>query len=247
MRCRIHRGCHEVGGNCIEVEAGGKRIILDLGLPLNQKRADLPKIAGRKEPDDSLLGIFISHAHPDHYGLLDQIDRTVPVFIGDAARRILDAASVFTRLPSFPDIASQGLIDRVPIQIGPFTITPHRIDHSAYDAYCLLIEADGKRLFYSGDIRGHGRLSHLFDQLVNNPPQNIDTLICEGTMVGRTPDFAFPNEKSVEDRMTEIIENSRGIVLVWCSSQNLDRIHSVHRAAIRGNRKLVLVFNRSTN
>jgi ribonuclease J len=240
LRCKIHRGCHEVGGNCVEVESGGKRIILDLGLPLKNNQANLPKIEGLKNKCDDLLGIFISHAHPDHYGMLTQIEGSTSIFIGDAARRIIDAASVFTRLPGFPNIASNGLIDREPIQLGPFTITPYLIDHSAHDAYCLLIEADGKRLFYSGDIRGHGRLSHLFDQLVSNPPQDIGTLICEGTLIGRTPDFAFPNEMSVEDRMTEIFEQSKGMSLVWCSSQNLDRVNSLHQAARRSNRKLIL-------
>lgn len=222
------------------MEAGGKRIILDLGLPLKNNQAELPKIDGLKNKSDELLGIFISHAHPDHYGMLSQIEDSTPVFIGDAARRIIDAASVFTRLPGFPKIASHGLVDRTPIQLGPFIITPYQIDHSAHDAFCLLIEANGKRLFYSGDIRGHGRLSHLFEQLVSDPPQDIDTLICEGTLIGRTPDFAFPNEKSVEDRMTEILNDSKGMALVWCSSQNLDRVNSVYEAARRSNRRLIL-------
>lgn len=40
MRCRIHRGCHEIGGNCVEIESQGKRIVLDIGLPLkNEKEA----------------------------------------------------------------------------------------------------------------------------------------------------------------------------------------------------------------
>lgn len=34
MRIIIHRGIHEIGGTCIEVEAGGTRIILDVGMPL---------------------------------------------------------------------------------------------------------------------------------------------------------------------------------------------------------------------
>ena len=35
MRIRIHRGTKEIGGTCIEVEAQGKRIALDVGLPLD--------------------------------------------------------------------------------------------------------------------------------------------------------------------------------------------------------------------
>ena len=35
MRVCIHRGTQEVGGTCIEIEAEGKRIVLDVGLPLS--------------------------------------------------------------------------------------------------------------------------------------------------------------------------------------------------------------------
>jgi predicted metal-dependent RNase len=33
MKVKIHRGSKEIGGSCIEVEAAGSRILLDLGLP----------------------------------------------------------------------------------------------------------------------------------------------------------------------------------------------------------------------
>ena len=35
MRLRIHRGTKEIGGTCIEVEVAGKRLALDVGLPLD--------------------------------------------------------------------------------------------------------------------------------------------------------------------------------------------------------------------
>ena len=35
MRLCIHRGTKQIGGTCIEVEAQGKRLALDVGLPLD--------------------------------------------------------------------------------------------------------------------------------------------------------------------------------------------------------------------
>ena len=35
MRARIHRGTQEIGGTCIELEASGRHIALDVGLPLD--------------------------------------------------------------------------------------------------------------------------------------------------------------------------------------------------------------------
>ncbi len=63
---RIPRGC-------IEIEAQGKRIAFDVGLPLDAPdeghERRLPDVAGLPERDDSLLGVLISHPHQDHYGL----------------------------------------------------------------------------------------------------------------------------------------------------------------------------------
>jgi len=241
MRCRIHRGCHEIGGNCVEVESQDKRIVLDVGVPLkDDKSVGVPNISGLMSPDNSLLGIFVSHPHPDHYGLLEQISQPIPIYMGDAARRIIDVSSFFTPLPSLGKTEPIGYSDRQPIHVGPFTVTPFRIDHSAYDSHCLLVEADGKRLFYSGDIRGHGRSADLFRGLISEPPPDIDVLICEGTQVGRDPDFAYPDEQSVADGMVKIFNETEGMCLVWCSSQNIDRLVSVWEAAQRSERQLIL-------
>ena len=86
MRCRIHRGAHEIGGNCVEIESQGHRIVLDIGLPLDDRSVDLPAIKGIETADDCLLGIFISHPHPDHYGLMERLPDHVPVYISRAAR-----------------------------------------------------------------------------------------------------------------------------------------------------------------
>ncbi|MDA1313352.1 MAG: MBL fold metallo-hydrolase [Acidobacteria bacterium] len=241
MRCKIHRGCHEIGGNCVEVESQGKRIILDIGLPLKDQNAvRVPDIDGLTSLDDSLLGIFVSHPHPDHYGLLQQITQPVPVYMGEAAARIIEVSSFFTPLPPIGTIKPRRYSATQPVHLGPFQVTPLRIDHSAYDSYCLLVEAEGKRLLYSGDIRGHGRNPHLFQQLLSNPPPNIDVLICEGTQLGRDPEFSYPNEHSVADRMVEIFRETKGMCLVWCSSQNIDRLISVWDAAQRSDRQLIL-------
>ena len=84
MRIRIHRGCQEFGGCCIEPEAGGERPVLDVGRPLTAGRDEyvpLPDVPGLATGDDpTLLGVVVSHLYLDHYGLLDQVAPSVPVF-----------------------------------------------------------------------------------------------------------------------------------------------------------------------
>ena len=44
MKIRIHRGTEEIGGTCIEVESDGRRIVLDLGLPLDARDDENEKL-----------------------------------------------------------------------------------------------------------------------------------------------------------------------------------------------------------
>jgi ribonuclease J len=242
MKVCIHRGTHEIGGTCVEIESKGDRIVLDIGLPLDVDEVDapLPPVRGFLEADDSLLGVIISHPHADHYGLAPRLLPGTEVLIGEAARRILEAASQF--FPSRLTFQKVGhLKDRKTIEIGSFKITPFLVDHSAYDAYSVLVEADGKRLFYSGDFRGHGRKGKLFERLLANPPQSIDALLLEGTTIGREVGTgACQTENDLEGEFEKLFAKAQGLTMVWCSGQNIDRIVTIYRAA-RHMRKQVVV------
>ena len=246
MRAQIHRGAAEIGGSCVELEASGKRLLLDLGLPLNTDVGDepsLPEVAGLQDGDDSsLLGIVLTHAHPDHFGLIDSAAPGIPVFMGAATARILREAAFFTpigldRTPAGP------LVDRQPLEVGPFTITPFLVDHSAFDAYSLLVEAGGRRLFYTGDFRAHGRKAGVHRRLLENPPKDIHALLLEGTTVGRPrrPDDSAPaSEKAVEEQCAALFRRTPGLALACYSAQNVDRLVSIYKAARRADRSLIM-------
>ena len=245
MRARIHRGAHEVGGNCVELEAQGARVILDLGRPLAappDADVPLPAVPGLQNGDDrSLVGLLLSHPHLDHYGLVGKIASDVPVFLGEAASRILQEAAFFT--PSGISIKPSGFLrHRENLQIGPFRVTPYLNDHSAFDAYSLLIEADGRRLFYTGDIRGHGRKAGVFEELLRQPPPNVDVLLMEGTHIGPDVDGSERgwSEADVEDACVETFSAAEGMVLALYSPQNIDRLVTIYKAAIRSDRMLVM-------
>ena len=244
MRQHIHRGTKEIGGTCIEIEAQGKRIALDVGLPLDApdegQEELLPEVPGFREPDDSLLGVVISHPHLDHYGLARHIRPEVPVWIGEAANDIMTAANAY--VPGGHAFADPNFIaDRTPVEIGPFRITPYLVDHSAFDAYSLLVEADGKRVFYSGDFRAHGRKAKLFETMIERPPKNLDVLLMEGTTIGRAgTSEGFATEADLEREFVQAFRETAGIHVVWTSSQNVDRLVTFFRAAERSGRILLI-------
>lgn len=242
MRVCIHRGASEIGGNCVEIESQGRRIVLDVGLPLDQEpeTCPLPPVPGFTAPDPSLLGVFLSHSHPDHCALASRLPKETLFLIGQAGRKILETASLFT--PMGLNLANCIHIeDRKPVTLGPFTLTPYLVDHSAYDAYAVLVEADGQRLFYTGDFRAHGRKAALFKRLLAEPLPHVDVLLMEGTTIGRPDsDNGYPTERDLENRFVELFAQTPGMPLVWCSGQNIDRIVTLFRACKRSGRQLIL-------
>ncbi|MGC2856861.1 MBL fold metallo-hydrolase [Novispirillum sp. DQ9] len=243
MKFCIHRGTKEIGGTCVELEHEGKRLVLDLGVPLDAPGAAphlLPPAPGFRGHDPSLLAVVLSHPHQDHYGLARLLPDGVPLAMGAAAERIIAAAAAFVP-DGVPLTAAHHLADRVPLELGPFRITPFLVDHSAFDAYALLIEAGGRKLFYTGDFRGHGRKAALFDRLLATPPADVDVLLLEGSTIGRlAPAEAFPTEADVEADLAALARQTAGPLLVCASAQNIDRMVTLFRAARRSGRALVV-------
>ena len=160
--------------------------------------------------------------------------------MGKAATAILEAAAFFTTAGI--KLQPAGFLeDRHPFTLGPFTITPYLIDHSGFDSYALLVEGGGRRLFYSGDFRAHGRKASLVKKLVEHPPNDIDVLLLEGTHVrGEDRLVAGLDEREVELAMAETFESTRGLVAVFASTQNVDRLVTIYRACKRAKRTLVV-------
>ena len=93
MKVCIYRGTKQIGGTCIELVASNQRLLLDFGLPLDGDPTDttlVPTISS-----DNLFGAVISHPHIDHYGLVHHLPGNLPVLMGAAGKRIIQAAAPF--------------------------------------------------------------------------------------------------------------------------------------------------------
>ncbi len=81
MEILVHKGCHEIGGTCIQVTSGMTSILLDVGLPLS---------AASPHVDVSRLkvnAVLVSHSHQDHYGLIDRLAQSTPIYIGKLGKK----------------------------------------------------------------------------------------------------------------------------------------------------------------
>jgi len=232
MQIIIHKGTKEIGGTCIQLSTTNSTVLLDLGMPLSEESTF---INYSKIKTDAVI---ISHPHQDHYGLIDSIDSSIPVYIGEVGKHLINSTLMFFGKKLHSNNFKPIKKDQ-PFQIGDFKITPYLVDHSAIDAFGFLIQAENKNIFYSGDFRAHGRKSILFKKIIETPPSNIDLLFLEGTMMNRANDD-FPDEQSVENKITEILQNQKNISFIISSSQNIDRIVSAYRSCLRINKTLII-------
>jgi len=259
MNFKIHRGTKEIGGSCVEVWTESTRILLDFGMPLVGKDGKefnfskyktlnvneliqngvLPDIVGLYNTSDKPIdGVIISHAHQDHYGLSNFIHKEIKIYLGEATHKIIELNNLFT--PQEISYESTSYFEKEKtFNIGDIFITPYWVDHSAFDAYGFLVESEGKRIFYTGDFRSHGRKAKVFYWFTHNAPQNVDYLLLEGTAISRGKE-TFKTEPEIEIELVKVFEEKGKINLVYTSGQNIDRLTSIFNACRRTGKILVV-------
>jgi ribonuclease J len=158
--------------------------------------------------------------------------------MSEGAKTLIEVSDIFT--PHKIGKINTKIIDkRKKLVISDFEITSYLVDHSAFDALAFMIKADGKKIFYSGDFRGHGRKSELYERMVSKPPKDIDCLLLEGSMIGRGEQL-FKNEQAVQARIEKVLTATPNVKFLFASSQNIDRIVSAYKACLKTNHVFVI-------
>ena len=263
MDLTIRRGANEIGGSCVQLEAQGRSLLLDLGMPLvNPDRTEFDEDALRNKPRTTLVAervlpdvkglydkgrdcaveaVLLSHSHGDHYGLGRYVRKDVPFLMSYGTAATINTFGAF--VANARGLANMQVLTDVfgPHQLGPFTVRARPVDHSAFDALAFEVEADGKRVFYTGDLRFHGRVRRKSEHLIERPPRDVDAMLMEGSCLGRMDDeYPCRSEDDVEEALVETIQGKRNLAVVFASGQNVDRIHTVYRAARKLGRELVI-------
>jgi ribonuclease J len=262
LKITIHRGCNEIGGSCVELQNESDIIFLDFGMPLLEKDGNqfdmksrvnltgpglveagvLPNINGTykwQSNSNKVMGLLLSHYHSDHSGFASYLHPKIPIYAGEPTHRLLELNALFTGSELFSGPKTY-FEHQTSFSIGSFRITPYTVDHSAFDAYAFLIEAGGKCLLYSGDLRDHGRKKYALPELLKAlAGKTIDALILEGTMLSNITGN-IKTEVDLEKEIASLLRGSDSIALAYVSAHNIDRLVTFYRAAKRSNRLFVV-------
>ena len=125
-----------------------------------------------------------------------------------------------------------------PITIGDIRVTPFFTCHSIYDAHMFLVEADGKRIWHTGDYRQHGYMGKGLLPMLKRYATDIDVLITEGTMLKRKDKCIHECEVS---RKMESVMQAFKYVFVLASATDIERLASIKVAAENANKPLCIL------
>jgi len=106
------------------------------------------------------------------------------------------------------------------------SITGFNVGHSVPGSMLSLIEADGKQILYTGDIRFHGRYQPDLSGFTGLKP---DLMITEGTNID---DPEPDNEEQVKTDIQEIISSTDQLVMVGFAWKDIERYETVRDAAL---------------
>ena len=251
---KIHRGTKQIGGTITEIYTENTHIFIDFGSELNvdykeSTDAAMSKMIKTAECD----AVLFSHYHGDHVGLMKEVPekdvrgREIKLGMGRVARNVLINIHKTLSKSEKDDAIEHGKMldllnedskwidfeNKKVLLIGDFSITTVRVDHSAFDAYMFIIEAEGKTIVHTGDFRTHGRLGKKLFSSVEEAMagKEADILIIEGTMMSRLDEEVL-SEMELETKVyDELSKPENKWAFLVCSSTNMESLASFCSAA----------------
>lgn len=246
MQIKIYRGTHQIGGCITEIKTANARIIIDMGEELpsvdcNVRRAF--EIEGVTNGTADCNAVLITHYHGDHVGMFENILPNIPIYMGKVAKQIYGLVQGTLKIklnkgnPQKVNTFKEFAVGK-PHYFGDIKVTPYTIDHSAFDAYMLLVEAEGKRILHTGDFRMHGARGSKMPTVFEMYCKNIDLLITEGTMLSRIEEKVMTEHEL--GMQADKLLNENKYVFALCSSTNIDTIAEFYNAAVKNKRPFIV-------
>lgn len=210
----------------------------------------------------SIDGVLVSHSHIDHVGYLGLLHPDIKLY-GSAVSKVFlsQKREIFEDFKlRYDDESFLSIEENTTFKVGGATITHIGVDHSIPGASAFIIEMDGLKIGYSGDLRLHGRKPELTENFIAQAAQKgLDYLLCEGTRINSGTKSNQPSEseyieediesrgcKSEEEvalKVAKIIDKTDGIVIYDASPADLDRMESIISVA-RSKGRHVLIDSR---
>ncbi|MCL6088900.1 MAG: MBL fold metallo-hydrolase [Candidatus Marsarchaeota archaeon] len=192
--------------------------------------------------ESSFDAVLITHAHNDHVAHLKYLHPGIPVYMGEATKKILESTAETTR-QSFWREESDIRTFRTgqKLSIGEFEVVPVHVDHSVPGAYGFIIETKEGSIAYSGDLRAHGHRPDLTEDFVKKAiASEPKALIIEGTRVALNEMRKNHTETTVQNDSQKVAHDTKGLVMAMRYPKDLDRFRTFYSVAKETGRTIVI-------
>lgn len=240
-------GADEIGMNLYVYGVDGKLIIVDAGYGflnddypgMDMALADASILENFK---DDILGMFISHAHEDHFGAVAHIlpKLNCPVYGTDFALGL-----IAERLKEYK-IFDANLIsvkDNPIVKVENFEVEFINVVHSVPETSALMIRTKYGNVFHATDWRFDDSQLDLqqtdFGALKRAQEDGVTLFVCDSTNVLHSE--KQPSEFDIRQSLISLVPTFKNGLLATCFASNLMRLESLVIAADKAGRTPVLV------
>jgi len=258
----VYGGFGEVGGNCIVIRDGDRKLVFDYGIrygvmrkyyggriePLGPVEMIRLGVAPNPEVSENAQALYVSHLHLDHVGLLSTTYPLTPIVFPDKdiARATIGAwyekspRWLAYVLPKHWDSVSSAKV----LGEDKNSVIAIPVSHSAYPALAYMYMGKDAIVFYSGDFRLHP-LVQLFPSLEESLQKlgvdSVDVAIIEGTNIGNPS--SFMTRSGFEETLLNSIKTFDGVI-VSVDPYDLESVLYIYKVAEENQRDIVIASER---
>ena len=241
-------GLGEFGMNMLALEYDDDVVIVDCGVMFPDAELlgvdiVIPDLSYVRENRARIRAILLTHGHEDHIGglpyLLEEVD--VPVYGTAFTLALAHSKLIEHDLAETTDLRE--MQPRAPFQAGPFRIEFIHLTHSIIQSGALAITTPLGTVIHSGDFKldptpTDQNVSDLHT-LADYGRRGVLALFSDSTNVER-PGLT-PSERAVRQRLSQIMGDAQGRVLISCFATSMHRLQIVSDLAHEHGRKLCFV------
>ncbi len=238
--------------NMTVYECGDDIIIVDtgIGFPTDEMQgveAIIPDFTYVIENQHKVKGLFVTHAHEDHFGAVPFLlkELNMPIYANKLVQEFIKGKIVDRGTKEMLAGVSFNLIspETDEITLGNFKISAFRVNHSVPTSLGLSIQTP------------QGRILHMADYKVDwspvlDKPIDIATISKygeEGVLcllsdcLGANTEGYSKSERTMKDTFHNMYEEAEGRqIMITTISSNISRMYQIIDAAIKAGRKIVL-------
>lgn len=240
-------GLGEVGRNMTLFELNGKILVLDCGVlfpETYQPGVDLilPDISVLKDRLDDIVAIVLTHGHEDHIGAVPYLlkQKQDILLVGSKLTlALVEAKCKEHRIrPKTKVVAEDEFLN-----VAPFDLEFVAVNHSIPDALAVAIRTEAGTVLATGDFKMDqlpldGRITDL-RSFARIGEEGVDLFLTDSTNAD-VPGFT-PFEKDIEPVLEQVIEKTRGKVIVASFASHVHRVQQVLYAAEACQRQVVFL------